>query len=90
MYGQQQPELIEPPTTESSEVVDEHGWLFFLLDRSSLSWKKNTIERPCEMVVTTTKPGLIDFAVAFPKGSELRFVYSFANEYALRITKRKL
>ncbi|XP_013149588.1 PREDICTED: glutamate receptor 1-like [Papilio polytes] len=72
LYGQQQPELIEPPTTESSEVVDEHGWLFFLLDRSSLSWKKNTIERPCEMVVTTTKPGLIDFAVAFPKGSELR------------------
>ncbi|XP_013179017.1 PREDICTED: glutamate receptor 1-like, partial [Papilio xuthus] len=72
IYGQQEPEPTEPPTTESTGIVDEHGWLAFLLDRSAMRLKRNNIDKPCEMMVTTTKPGILDFAIGFPKGSELR------------------
>lgn len=52
-------------------AVDEHGWLAFLLDRST-----KTENKPCEMLVTITNSGVKDFAVGFPKGSKLRWVFS--------------
>ncbi|XP_028156300.1 glutamate receptor 1-like [Ostrinia furnacalis] len=51
------------------DSVEEHGWLAFLLDRSSATKDK---PRPCEMLVTVTSSGVKDFAVALPKGSKLR------------------
>ncbi|KAJ0183994.1 hypothetical protein K1T71_000417 [Dendrolimus kikuchii] len=50
---------------------DEHGWLAFLLDRTTISGDVTT-KKPCEMLVTVTSSGLKDFAVALPKGSVLR------------------
>lgn len=32
------------------------------------------IKKPCEMMVSVTQSGVKDFAVAFPKGSKLRYV----------------
>ncbi|KAL0902302.1 hypothetical protein ABMA27_000205 [Loxostege sticticalis] len=57
-------------TTLPQDSVDEHGWLAFLLDRSSAGSKDNS--KPCEMLVTVTSSGVKDFAVALPKGSKLR------------------
>lgn len=62
---------MEP--TDDTET-DEHGWLSSLLDRAAMGLQTNEIEKPCEMVVTIMKSGVKDFAVAFPKGSKLRFV----------------
>lgn len=49
---------------------NQHGWLGFLLDRSSAEDNAN---KPCEMLVTVTHSGVKDFAVALQKGSELRW-----------------
>ncbi|KAI8431004.1 hypothetical protein MSG28_001094 [Choristoneura fumiferana] len=48
---------------------NQHGWLGFLLDRSSAEDNAN---KPCEMLVTVAHSGVKDFAVALQKGSELR------------------
>ncbi|XP_068623895.1 glutamate receptor 1-like [Battus philenor] len=85
-----------PVPIESSEepATDEHGWLAFLLDRSAMGLESDMKEPPCEMLVTVTKSGVKDFAVAFPKGSKLRegvnlAMQSLKNEGELQRILRK-
>ncbi|CAK1588596.1 unnamed protein product [Parnassius mnemosyne] len=54
------------------KAANEQGWLAFLLDPSASNTGVKINEKKCEMLVTITKSGVKDFAVAFPKGSKLR------------------
>ncbi|XP_053623555.1 glutamate receptor 1-like [Plodia interpunctella] len=58
------------------EAVDEHGWLAYLLDRSSavvgVGSSSELAGKPCEMHVSIATTGVKDFAIALPKGSQMR------------------
>ncbi|XP_060809791.1 glutamate receptor 1-like [Amyelois transitella] len=63
---------------QQENAVDEHGWLAYLMDKSTStiagtnSHGGNDFGSPCEMLVSMTSTGVKDFAIALPKGSKLR------------------
>lgn len=56
------------------EASNDQGWLASLFERSSVP-NDIPIEQPCEMFITMTRKGVKDFAVAVPKGSQLRWAF---------------
>lgn len=52
--------------------AQEQSWLNLILDRTEMTMTENN-DKACDMVVTLSNNGLKEFAVAFPKGSTLRW-----------------